>query len=60
MAESLEEKGKKSRGKPKKATITKLRRKSRSTGVSVKDLVGTIKLNVDPVEFQRSIRDEWA
>ncbi len=60
MAESLEEKGKKPRGKSQKATITKLRRKSRSAGISVKDLVGTIKLTVDPVEFQRSIRDEWA
>lgn len=60
MAEPLKNKSKRVLGKSKKATITKVRRKTRNTGVSVKDLVGTIKLTVDPVEFQRSIRDEWA
>ncbi len=60
MAEPVNKKGKRSDGKAKTATITKLRRKTRKAGVSVKDLVGTIKLTVDPVEFQRSIRDEWA
>lgn len=43
----------------KKATITKVRRRATPAGVSVMDLVGTIKLTVDPVEFQRAIRDEW-
>jgi len=59
MADKLKAKRKRSAATSKKATITKVRRKIKSSGVSVKDLVGKIKLTVDPVEFQRSIRDEW-
>ncbi len=59
MAEPVKRRSKKPLGKSKKSAIIKVRRKSRPAGVSVKDLVGTIKLTVDPILFQRSIRDEW-
>lgn len=59
MAEPVKRKTKKHLAKSNKAIITKVRRKSRGVGVSVKDLVGTIKLTVDPIDYQRSIRDEW-
>lgn len=60
MAEPLKKKGKRALGKSKRATITKVRRKTRNEGVRVKDRVGAIQLTVDPVELQRCIRDEWA
>lgn len=59
MAEQVKSKRKRAGGSAPSATITKVHRKLKSSGVSVMDLVGTIKLTVDPVEFQRAIRDEW-
>jgi hypothetical protein len=35
------------------------RKPIRSAGVNMDDLVGTIAITVEPVEFQRRIRDEW-
>jgi len=32
---------------------------SQGKGVDMSDLVGTIKITVDPLVHQRSIRDEW-
>ncbi len=42
-----------------KGAIKRLPGRSKRKGVDVSDLVGTIKLTVDPLDFQRSIRDEW-
>lgn len=30
-----------------------------SEGLNMDDLVGSITISVDPLEFQRRIRDEW-
>lgn len=59
MAENLRSKPGKSRKASPKPSIIRVRKKVKATGVSVKDLVGTIHLTVDPVEFQRAIRNEW-
>ncbi len=59
MAERVKRKRARSGGSATKATITKVRRKVKASGISVMDLVGSIKLTIDPVEFQLAIRDEW-
>lgn len=49
-----------SKRKPaRRGSIKRVSKKAVQKGINVKDLVGTIKLTVDPVEFQRRIRDEW-
>lgn len=44
-----------------RSPVSAKRRTRRSTnkGVDMSDLVGTIKITVDPMEYQRSIRNEW-
>jgi hypothetical protein len=59
MAGTTKPKGKRTIKGKRKPTIIKVRRKIPRSGASVLDLVGTIELTVDPVEYQRAVRDEW-
>jgi hypothetical protein len=43
----------------KKGLIQKGSSGPETTGVDMSDLVGTIQITVDPLVFQRNIRDEW-
>jgi len=42
-----------------KGTITRTKAVKPASGVTVKDLVGKLVLNEDPVAYQRRVRDEW-
>lgn len=42
-----------------KGSIKRVSKGSVQKGITVKDLVGTIKLTADPVDVQRRMRDEW-
>lgn len=43
----------------KKGVIKKISSGPKKKGVDMSDLVGTIQLTIDPMEYQRQIRDEW-
>jgi hypothetical protein len=42
-----------------KGALKKVSSRPKKKGVDMSDLVGTIQLSLDPVEYQRKIRDEW-
>ncbi|HMQ74745.1 MAG TPA: hypothetical protein PKE21_00810 [Flavobacteriales bacterium] len=42
-----------------KGTITRTKARKPPKGATVKDLVGKLVLNEDPVAYQRRLRDEW-
>ncbi len=49
-----------SRARPKvKGVIRQVSSGPKTKGVDMSDLVGTIQISLDPMVFQRKIRDEW-
>ena len=52
-------KPKKVKTSTKKGVIKKISSRPKKKGADMSDLVGTIQLAIDPMVFQRQIRDEW-
>lgn len=58
MAEKTKGKTRKALKKRPGKTVTS-RKRVQQGGLNMDDLVGTITISIDPVEYQRSIRNEW-